>query len=266
MYYIILAIITLFILEIIYELGHLIGAKLNKVKVEEVSIGMGPKIASKQTKDTIYTFNLIPLGGYTKMPAEDDINESENSFANLSAIRKISIILGGVLLTLLIVFILNVASTYNNEYSVATINNGSLSQGLDNSFLQNDKILKVENNSITECVKAGFNKTTYSIGDTYRQFGRIVRKDINLRTYISELFEASGVSTGIINTEINLLRYIGMILVCINILPIPALSGGQFLVTLLEGVTKKSISRKITFSINFISLIVITALIIFALI
>lgn len=237
MYYIILVIITLYILEVIYELGHFIGAKLNKIKVEEFSIGIGPKIVSKQVKGTIFRFKLLPIGGYVKMSEESNSNEKENAFVNLSAIRKISIILGGVLLTLIIIFILNVASTY-----------------------------KVDNHSVLECVIFSFNKTIYSIGDTYRQFGRIATNDINLRTYISGLFEALAVPTGIVNTEINLLSSIGIILVCINLLPIPALTGGQFWLTLLQGVTKKSIPWKVKFLINIISLMVFAALIIFALI
>lgn len=42
--YIIAAIIAFGLLIIVHEFGHFIMAKLNGVKVEEFSVGMGPKL------------------------------------------------------------------------------------------------------------------------------------------------------------------------------------------------------------------------------
>lgn len=48
----------------IHEGGHFLVAKLCKVKVNEFAIGFGPKIWSKQGKETRYTLRLIPLGRF----------------------------------------------------------------------------------------------------------------------------------------------------------------------------------------------------------
>ena len=45
----------------IHELGHFLVAKLCKVKVNEFAIGFGPKIWSKQCKETKYAIRAIPL-------------------------------------------------------------------------------------------------------------------------------------------------------------------------------------------------------------
>ena len=48
-------------LILIHEAGHLIVAKLCKVKVNEFAIGFGPTIWKKQGKETQYAIRLIPL-------------------------------------------------------------------------------------------------------------------------------------------------------------------------------------------------------------
>ena len=48
-------------LILIHESGHLIVAKLCKVRVNEFAIGFGPTIWKKQGKETKYALRLIPL-------------------------------------------------------------------------------------------------------------------------------------------------------------------------------------------------------------
>ena len=48
-------------LILIHELGHFLVAKLCKVKVTQFAIGFGPKIWSKQGKETKYALRLLPL-------------------------------------------------------------------------------------------------------------------------------------------------------------------------------------------------------------
>ena len=52
------------ILIVIHEFGHFIAAKLLGVRVNEFAVGFGPKLFSKQGKETKYSVNLMPLGGY----------------------------------------------------------------------------------------------------------------------------------------------------------------------------------------------------------
>ena len=58
---ILIAIFMFVIVIIIHEFGHFISAKLLGVKVNEFSLGFGPKLFSKQGKETLYSVRLIPF-------------------------------------------------------------------------------------------------------------------------------------------------------------------------------------------------------------
>ena len=66
------AIALFLILIVIHEFGHFIAAKLLGVRVNEFAVGFGPKLFSKQGKETKYSVNLVPLGGYCAMEGEDE--------------------------------------------------------------------------------------------------------------------------------------------------------------------------------------------------
>ncbi|QEO10865.1 site-2 protease family protein [Protaetiibacter larvae] len=51
----------------LHELGHLVPAKLFKVKVGQYMIGFGPTLFSRRRGETEYGVKAIPLGGYISM-------------------------------------------------------------------------------------------------------------------------------------------------------------------------------------------------------
>ena len=64
---IIVAILILNLLIAVHELGHFLAAKVCGVGVDEFSLGMGPKIISKEYKGTIYSVRWILIGGFVKI-------------------------------------------------------------------------------------------------------------------------------------------------------------------------------------------------------
>lgn len=71
----IVAFLAVLVLVIIaHELGHFVTAKLSKVRVEEVGLGFPPRLLSFRRGETIYSLNLIPLGGFCRMAGEEDPN------------------------------------------------------------------------------------------------------------------------------------------------------------------------------------------------
>lgn len=90
------------ILIIIHEFGHFISAKLLGVRVNEFAVGFGPKIFSKQGKETKYSFNLIPLGGYCAMEGEDETSADDRAFCNKAAWRRFLIVVMGAVFNLLL--------------------------------------------------------------------------------------------------------------------------------------------------------------------
>lgn len=101
--YIVIAILVLGLLVVIHELGHFILAKLNGVKVHEFSIGMGSvKLLSKKIGETEYNIRLLPIGGYVAMHGENEASDDENSFSSKSPLRRLSIILAGPIMNLIL--------------------------------------------------------------------------------------------------------------------------------------------------------------------
>lgn len=65
-------IILLSLLILLHEFGHYIVAKFFGVKVEEFGIGIPPKALKLFTwRETDFTFNWLPLGGFVRLAGED---------------------------------------------------------------------------------------------------------------------------------------------------------------------------------------------------
>jgi len=65
-------ILILSVLVLIHELGHFIVAKRLGIKVEEFGYGFPPRIWGKRIGETLYSINLLPIGGFVKLFGEDD--------------------------------------------------------------------------------------------------------------------------------------------------------------------------------------------------
>lgn len=86
-------------LVFIHELGHFIAAKLVGIKVEEFSIGMGPKIFGFQHRDqgTLFSVRILPIGGYVKLYGEGDYDLiDEGSYAAKPPIARLFVLFAGV--------------------------------------------------------------------------------------------------------------------------------------------------------------------------
>lgn len=95
-------ILTLSILVLVHELGHFLMAKKMGVKVEEFGIGLPPKIFGIKKGETLYTVNLLPIGGFVKLFGEEYSEVSyktkkDRTFVNKKPWQKTLIVLGGVI-------------------------------------------------------------------------------------------------------------------------------------------------------------------------
>jgi regulator of sigma E protease len=93
---IILIVLLFALLVILHEWGHFIAAKRNGVEVEEFGIGFPPKVWGKKVKGTLYSFNLLPLGGFVRLAGEDTAEERPGTFGGASFGVKTKILLAGV--------------------------------------------------------------------------------------------------------------------------------------------------------------------------
>lgn len=117
----ILAVLALGVLILVHELGHFIMAKINKVKVIEFSIGMGPKIFTYKGKETNYSISLLPIGGYVEMLGTHETIDEENSFSSKSPLRRISIVIAGVVMNFILAMGIFTAITMHSGYTDLSI-------------------------------------------------------------------------------------------------------------------------------------------------
>ena len=89
----------------IHEFGHFVTAKRSGVKVLEFAIGFPPRLFQFQRGETLYTLNLIPLGGFVKMLGEEDPTHPR-SLASKSVPVRALVISAGALMNLLLAVVL----------------------------------------------------------------------------------------------------------------------------------------------------------------
>lgn len=114
------AILLFLILIVIHEFGHFISAKLLGVKVNEFAIGFGPKLFSLQGKETKYSFNLIPFGGYCAMEGEDQGSDDKRAFCNQSAFKRFIIVAMGAIFNLLLGLLIIAIILAPSDYFLST--------------------------------------------------------------------------------------------------------------------------------------------------
>ena len=109
--YVLLAILLFGFLVFIHELGHYTAARACGVKVEEFSIGMGPKIISKKSKKTgiAYSLRLFPVGGFVSMDGENESSDDKNALCNKPVWQRIIITAAGPAMNLVLGFLLMIA-------------------------------------------------------------------------------------------------------------------------------------------------------------
>ncbi len=182
------AIILFLLLIIIHEFGHFIAAKLLGVKVNEFAVGFGPKLFSKQGKETKYSFNLVPLGGYCAMEGEDEDSGDERAFCNKKPWRRFIIVAMGatfnLLLGLIIVAIVLAPQKRFNSTVVAEFKENAVSE---QSGLQvNDKIIEVDGRKIFTTYDLSYAFTNVKDGKVdmlvKRDGERVTLKDVTFDT------------------------------------------------------------------------------------
>lgn len=79
--FILIAVVILLVMIVIHELGHYVAGKIFKFKINEFSVGFGPKIFSKKNKKTGEMFSLraVPLGGFCAFEDESGLESEEET-------------------------------------------------------------------------------------------------------------------------------------------------------------------------------------------
>jgi len=98
---IIIFILILSLLVLVHELGHYFVAKKNGILIEEFGFGYPPRLLSIKFGETIYSLNLIPIGGFVKVYGEEYQEKihprlKNRSFTSKKPWQKILVLLAGI--------------------------------------------------------------------------------------------------------------------------------------------------------------------------
>lgn len=199
-------IILLGILVIIHEFAHMIVAKMCKVKVLEFSVGFGPLIFSKETRETKYSLRLIPLGGYVNMVGADQKDcKVEGSYQNATTLQKILILLAGSAINILFGLVIYFFLVYQ-------ISNLAIALDATKNFAF----------SLLDSIKMLF---TGAVSPDQ------LMGPIGIADLVSE--------TTKISEFIYLTAIVSLSLGITNLIPIPPLDGSKILITIIEAIRRK---------------------------
>ncbi len=120
-WYLLAAIPVFGLLVIGHEFGHFIAAKWAGIRVDEFALGFPPRLFAFKRGETTYAVNLLPLGGYVRMPGENGETTDEHgnydpgAFASKPPYKRLIVLLAGVTMNLILAFVLLTAAAAIGE-------------------------------------------------------------------------------------------------------------------------------------------------------
>ncbi len=176
----------------IHELGHFIVAKLSGIKVNEFSIGMGPKIFGVTKGDTLYAVRALPIGGFVAMEGEDEESDREGSFSSVPVQNRICVVVAGAVMNMLLGFAVLFYLTSNQD----AITSRKVSSFYENAHTQqsglmiDDEIIAINGRKcyIANDIIYEFARTQNGIADftVIRNGEKVELENIVFDTYLDE--------------------------------------------------------------------------------
>lgn len=145
------AIFVFFMVILFHEFGHFIVAKSVGIKVNEFSIGMGPKLFQKEKGETKYSIRILPIGGYCSMEGEDQKSDDPRSFNNASILGRIAVVVAGPIMNLVLALIVLSLVSFSTGVPTTTISETISGSPAEKAGLQSgDMILSINDVGIKD--------------------------------------------------------------------------------------------------------------------
>ncbi len=147
-----IAAIFVFLMVILFhEFGHFIVAKTVGIKVNEFSIGMGPKIFQKEKGETKYSIRVLPIGGYVSMEGEDENSNDPRSFNRVPVLSRIAVIAAGAMMNFILAIIVFSIVAFNLGVPTTTIKDVQQDSPAESVGIQRgDTILSINDDQIDD--------------------------------------------------------------------------------------------------------------------
>ena len=227
--YIILAIIVLLFMVLIHELGHYTAGKILKFKINEFSIGFGPKLIQKTKKNgEKISLRALPLGGYCAFEGEGEEGQTNpQAFNNQKPWKRLIVLFFGAFFNFLSAIIFSFILLISSGYDLVEIKNLNENSINYNTFQTGDVIYGIDgkeidfvhdeyfNNLLTDCVTDHYSKYDGSIADLENEYSfsdegktyyfdmqsinfnvRRAGEDIEITGYINVIYDDKGEYAG----------------------------------------------------------------------
>ena len=132
-----------------HEFGHFIVAKLSGARVNEFSIGFGPRLFKKKYGETEYSFRALLFGGYVALEGEDEKSNDPRAIVNKPRPVRLAVFAAGPLMNILLAFLLLFIVFFNIGSPIPQVK--SVMEGYPAEkagILPGDKIVMVNNTKI----------------------------------------------------------------------------------------------------------------------
>jgi len=220
--------VVISILVVVHELGHHLMAKWFGVPVEVFSVGFGPKVLAVRYRETEYRLSAIPFGGYVKMAGTSPKDSAPQGFDSKAPWQRFLILLAGPAMNVGFALVLAVVGLWVGiEMPV---------QGGGATTLYRPDPLS----AIPLAVRV--------IADGSAQIlttlGGLLTGQISPSHLIGPigLAQIAGESAQLgWRAMLAAMAFISLNLGICNLLPVPILDGGQMLMLLIEGVTRRNV-------------------------
>lgn len=142
--------VTIGFIVLIHEGGHFLVAKLTKMWVHELALGLGPALLRLRLRETKYSLRLFPIGGYVRVAGDETASEEDarvppdRLFFNKPPTARMAMVLAGPVANLLaavVIIVLVVGSIGVPYLEVYKLSEGSPSAGL---LQPGDRIISAE--------------------------------------------------------------------------------------------------------------------------
>ncbi|KUJ91503.1 MAG: putative membrane-associated zinc metalloprotease [Thermoanaerobacter thermocopriae] len=146
---ILISIIVLSVLVMFHEFGHFIVAKLSGARVNEFSIGFGPRLFKKKYGETEYSFRALLFGGYVALEGEDEKSNDPRAIVNKPWPVRLAVFAAGPLMNILLAFLLLFIVFFNIGSPIPQVK--SVMEGYPAEkagIVPGDKIVMVNNTKI----------------------------------------------------------------------------------------------------------------------
>lgn len=150
-------------LILIHEIGHFLASRFFGVWVEEFGLGLPPRLFGKKIGETLYSFNLLPLGGFIKTHGEEEesyknskIKKAKKAFFKKAWWQRAIILSSGVFMNFLLAVVIisylftkGVNLPEQVEIKEVTPNSPAAAAG----FQTGDVILKIDQVAVNDVIK-----------------------------------------------------------------------------------------------------------------